>query len=53
MKNGVCDYGLVCDQNILTPLNEYGVCQKCYEQSEHDNEWCKRHNLVEMKKNEL
>ena len=38
MKNGVCDYGLVCDQNIPTPLNEYGICQDCQEQWEYENE---------------
>jgi hypothetical protein len=35
---GICDYGLVCDQNIPTPLNEYGICQECQEQWEYENE---------------
>ena len=35
---GICDYGLVCDQNIPTPLNEYGICQDCQEQWEYENE---------------
>jgi len=35
---GICDYGLVCDHNIPTPLNEYGICQECQEQWEYENE---------------
>jgi len=35
---GICDYGLVCDQNIPTPLNEYGICQECHGQWEYENE---------------
>jgi len=34
----ICDYGLVCDQNIPTPLNEYGICQECHGQWEYENE---------------